>query len=236
MTDANNSDSVAVRWAGIGVAVSGFLLVVTIGLYGGVLGGATPSEPNLAVTIADQANHLASNWGLAAAIWVTEVGLFVVLATSAVVMVTESCGGAALFPKRAAWASVSVGAILQAGMYSFMLGGYPAAMSAVQTTPALFASLNGSAFFLFYLGNAAIFLGFAGLYLTEGSLGEVVSRRVGWIGSTTCVLGMILLVTVATGRISIVVAAPFALLAHLFIGYFGVALYRLAGDTAQSAT
>ncbi len=111
-------------------------------------------------------------------------------------------------------------------MYAFMLGGYRSAASVFDAEPGLFAVLNGIATFLFNVGSAVVFLGFAGAFGTEATPGGVLSRRLAVVGVALCLisaafaLGML----VRIGTLS--AAAPLGLAVFLLAAYLGFAIWR----------
>jgi hypothetical protein len=219
-------DPTSIRWAGAGVAISALVLLVTIPLYGAVFGTVPASDPDIGVSTVDRAQHLLENWTPLSLIWVAEVMAYLLMAVASLVLVTELKGGMSWFPRRAAWSSIGVGAVLQVAMYAFMLGGYPQSMLVAESNPALLETMNEAALFLFYTSNATILMGFGAAFGAEATSALTVSRRVGWLGSFVCFGGMLLILGVAGGRISIVAAAPFALVAHGMMIYLGVGLAR----------
>jgi hypothetical protein len=227
-----NQDAATVRWAGAGLAVSGITLLGTITVYGAVFSSIAATDPDVGVTVADKADHLIRNWGTLTALWVAEVTAYVLMAVSALVLVSESEGGVRWLPRRAAWAAIAVGAILQTAMYAFMLGGYQAAVEVADSMPALLQTFNDAAHFLFNASNAAILIGFGGAYASEAGSEVILSRRLGWIGSSVCFAGFVLLLAVAAQIISLVAVIPFALGAHVLMAYLGVRLYRTAKSAA----
>jgi hypothetical protein len=230
LVDRTSKTGVSTRWAGMAIAVSGFTLLITISLYGAVYGSVSAADPAVGVTSMDRADHLVENWGPLSKIWIAEVVAFLLMAVGAMVLAGKTYLGWALWPRQAAWAAVAAGAILQVVMYAFMLGGYAAAIPAAPEVPALLDAMNRSAVVLFNISNAAILLGFGAAFLSEAMDGEVLSRGVGWAGGLICWAGMGLLLLVVAGHLSLVAAAPFALVAHLFMVYFG---YRLARFTTK---
>jgi hypothetical protein len=219
-------DPISIRWAGAGIAISALILLFTITLYGAVFGAVTASDPVIGVSSVDRAQHLLENWRPLSLIWVAEVMAYLLMTVSSLVLVTEQKGGLPWFPRRAAWSLIGVGAVLQVAMYAFMLGGYPKSMLVAESNPGLLATMNEAALFLFFTSNAAILTGFGAAFGAEVTSELTVSRRVGWVGSFVCFGGALLILGVAGGRVSIVAAAPFALVAHGMMIYLGVGLAR----------
>lgn len=218
------------RWAGTAIALSGCTLLITISLYGALYGTVSPADPVTGVTSVDRANHLLESWGPLSRIWIAEVVAYLLMATGAMVLMGKTDRGWAAWPRQAAWAAVAAGALLQMVMYAFMLGGYVAAIPAAQEAPALLDAMNRAARVLFNISNAAVLFGFGAAFVSEAIDGDVLSRGVGWTGGAICWAGMGLLLLVVAGHLSLVAAAPFALIAHGFMAYFG---FRLARFTAK---
>jgi hypothetical protein len=228
-------DPISIRWAGAGIAISAFVLLVTITLYGAVFGAVPASDPDIGVSTVDRAQHLLENWTPLSVIWVSEVMAYLLMTVASLVLVPEVKGGMPWFPRRAAWSLIGAGAVLQVAMYAFMLGGYPRSMLVAESNPALLATMNEAALFLFYTSNAAILMGFGAAFGAEVTSAATVSGRVGRVGSFVCFGGVLLILGVAGGRISIVAAAPFALVAHVMMIYLGVGLAR-ASDLVDKVT
>jgi len=123
-----------------------------------------------------------------------------------------------------AWATVSVGAVLLALMYSIMLGGYPAAASSEAL--ALFDALNGIATFLFHVGNVVVGFGLAGAFLTEAAPEGVVPRWIALIGATLFLISAIAALGLLAGVGSLENVAPLALVGFLLAAYLGFSIWR----------
>ena len=209
------------RYAGFAIAVTGLTLVVNITLYATFFGSVPAADEAVGPTPAERAAHLTENWKALSALWFVEVGLYLALAASALVLVSGSKGGIGWCPRRAAWSAVAVGAAIQVAMYAFMLGGYAAAVPVVATEPGLLDAMYRSALVLFFAGNVAMFFGFGAAYASEVKHPSVLTHRIAWVGSIVCIGVALLMLTVAATDIPFVAAAPPALVAHVLIAYLG---------------
>lgn len=217
-----------VRWAGAALAVAAIIFIVTANLYGLVLGPPRPNSPSAGLTAADRVHHIGENWGLASSLWIAESLAFVVMALSALSLLSRSEGGAPWLPRRAAWAAVAVGVLLQASMCAFMLGGYPAAIAAVGSVPSLFRAFNEAAYFLFYLSNATLLFGLSGVFLAEAGPSGVLPSWIGRAGAVCAAVGLILLVVVMSGIGSLFLVLPVVLLVFGLTAYLGFRIARAA--------
>ncbi|HUF29413.1 MAG TPA: hypothetical protein VMM77_02030 [Gemmatimonadaceae bacterium] len=148
------------------------------------------------------------------------------MAVAAFVLQNRARGGRAWLPSRVAWIAVGVGALVQSLMYAFILGGYPAAAAAYDASPALFAALQGAATFLFYLGNAAVYLGLGGVFLAETSSGGVLPRWVAILGAAACFVVAIFSAGLLAGVGEMMFAAPGALLGFLLTIHLGLSIWK----------
>jgi len=212
------------RWAGFAVVLANLVLVVNITVFAAFFGNVPASDPIGGPTPVERAAHLIQHWGALSTLWVIEVAVYIVLAVGALLLAMKSKGGIALLPRAAAWSAVSIGAILQAAMYAFMLGGYVAAMPVVQNEPGLLDAMYRSALVLFYAGNAAIFVGCGSAFAPEIYPAGIMDRRAAALGAFVCFGAAGLLLAVALAGLPFVMAAPLALLAHVLIAYLGLRL------------
>ncbi len=209
------------RFAGFAIAIAVLTLVVNITLFATFFGSVPAADEAVGPTPVERAAHLTEHWKALSALWFVEVGVYVVLAVSALVLVSESKGGIGWCPRRAAWSAVAVGATIQVAMYAFMLGGYAAAVSVVATEPGLLDAMYRSALVLFYAGNVAILFGFGAAYASEVKHARVIKHRMAWVGSIVCIGVALLIIGVSATDVPFVAAAPPALVAHVLMAYLG---------------
>ena len=215
-------EGTSTRWAGIAIAFANAVLVVNISVFAAFFGNVPAADPTGGPTAVERAAHLTQHWGALSTLWVIEVAVYTVFAVAALVLAVRSEGGSALLPRAAAWSAASVGAVLQVAMYSFMLGGYPAAIPVAVTEPGLIDAMYRSALVLFFAGNAAIFVGCGAVYGSEVRAADIMGPRAAGLGALVCFAAAVLLLAVAIAGIPFVVAAPPALLAHALIVYLGL--------------
>lgn len=225
------ANDAVVPWAGAGLALSAAVLMVTIALYAWVFGAAEATDRSMGVTTLDQARHLEANWSGLSATWGVEAAAFLLMAVVAIPLVGRTGGGVRWCPRPGAWALVGTGAILQASMYAFMLGGYPAGMAVADTAPALLEAVKGSAVFLFNLSNLALSLGIIAIYAAEAREGVLMTKRVGWIGLGLYVLAVLVAGALA-GLSGLATAAPFGILAQAPVVFIGLRLRRWQPSTS----
>ena len=214
------------RYAGFAIATAALTLVVNITIFATFFGSVPAADETVGPTAVERAAHLTEHWRALSVMWFVEVGVYVVLATSALVLVRESKGGISWCPRRVAWAAVTVGATIQIPMYAFMLGGYAAAIPAVATEPGLLDAMYRPALVLFYAGNVAILSGFGAAYASEVKHARVLKRHIAWVGSIVCIGAAVLILAVAATDVPFVTAAPPALAAHVLMAYLGVRIGR----------
>ncbi len=210
------------RFAGFAIAITSLTLVINITLFATLFGKVPAADQAAGPTPVERAAHLTEHWGALSALWFVEVGLYVVLAMSALVLVSQSKGGVSWCPRRVAWSAVAVGAAVQVAMYAFMLGGYAAAIPVVATEPGLLDAMYRSALVLFFAGNVAMFFGFGSAFASEVTHARVLQHRVAWVGSVVCIGTAALILGVAATDVPFVAAAPAALVAHILMAYFGL--------------
>ncbi len=209
------------RFAGFAIAVTALTLVVNISLFAAFFGRVPAADEAGGPTPVERAEHLTENWSALSTLWFIEVGVYLVLAVSALALVTETRGGVSWCPRRIAWSAVALGAIIQVAMYAYMLGGYAAAISVVAAEPGLVDAMYRSALVLFFAGNVAMFFGFGAVFASEIKHARLLNRRVAWVGSIVCVGVAVLMLAVVVTGVPFVVAAPPALVAHFFLAYLG---------------
>ncbi len=227
MQDHDNST----RFAGFAIAIVALTLVVNITIFATFFGKVPAADEAVGPTPVERAAHLTEHWGALSTLWFVEVGLYLLLAMSALVLVSDTRGGVRWCPRRVAWSAVAVGAATQVAMYAFMLGGYAAAVAVVATEPGLLDAQYRSALILFYAGNVAMFLGFGAAFASEVQDTGAMNHRMAWVGSIVCIGVALLILIVSATDIPFIAAAPPALLAHFFMAYLG---YRI-GKTAAVA-
>lgn len=219
-------DRDAICWAGAALAVCAFTFTITIVLYVVSFGQPVGSGPEGEVTPGDSAAHVLAQWALISKVWLVEAVAWVLMAVAGFTLQIRPSSGPSWLPPRVAWLFVGVGAVVQALMYSFMLGGYPAAATGYEEAPALFVALRGAATFLFYLGNAAVYFGLSGAFLAETSPGGVVARWVALSGAVVCFVVGALIIGLLVGVGEMMFAAPGALLGFVLTIYLGVSIWR----------
>ncbi len=214
----------ATRYAGFAIATVFIILVVNISLFATFFGNVPAADDAVGPTPVERAAHLAEHWTALSTLWFVEVGVYVVLAMSALVLASESKGGVIWCPRRAAWSAVAVGSTIQVAMYAFMLGGYAAAIPVAETEPGLLDAMYRSALVLFYAGNVAIFLGFGAAYASEAKSAGVLNHRIAFVSCIVCIGVALLMLVVAATEVPFVAAAPPLLLPMSWSHISGFAL------------
>lgn len=214
------------RWGGcalgIGAAIYGLAIIAYVLLYG----QPEATNPDGIVTLNDRVRHLEANWNIAEAMWWFETVAVLLLAFAGLVLQHQECSQHDKVPPRIAWLTVAIGSIFLFMMYPLMLGGYPEAIGFFENEPGLMAVLNSVAFFIFYVGNAVLFLGL-GMAFTLGSTATGGIRP--WVTRTGAVLCLVGLAGVIGGLFGIgamTVLAPFGVLATLLASYLGYSIWR----------
>jgi hypothetical protein len=118
-------------------------------------------------------------------------------------------------------------------MYPLMLGGYPEAIGVFENEPGLMAVLNSVAFFIFYVGNAVLFLGL-GMAFTLGSTTTGGMRS--WVtttGAVLCLVGLVGMIGGLFGIGAMMVLAPFGVIATLLSSYLGYSIWRAGARPDQ---
>jgi hypothetical protein len=221
------------RWGGcalgIGAAIYGLAIVAYVLLYG----QPDATNPDGIVTLNDRVRHLEANWNIAEAIWWFEIVAILLLAFGSFILQHQECDQHDKVPPRIAWLTVAIGSIFLFMMYPLMLGGYPEAMGFFENEPGLMAVLNSVAFFIFYVGNAVLFLGL-GLAFTLGSTATGGMRS--WVtttGAVLCLVGLVGMIGGLLGVSVMTVLAPFGLIATLLSSYLGYSIWRAGARPGQ---
>lgn len=210
------------RFAGACVALASAVLVVTIATYLMLMGGAEGSGPGGAVTVDDAARHVIENAPFLKVYWLTEAAALSLLAISGFVL--QSRQRSKVVPTGWFWTAFGVGAAVNLVMYGYTLGVYPEAAAAVQAHPALLQTARDASYFLFFLANALMMLGLAGVYLGEALADEPVLPR--WLAlagagfSAVALLGAIGGLIVGASVMGM--AGPVALVSTLINIVFGL--------------
>lgn len=223
-TPARAAPAPAIRWAGAVLAAASLALIACFLLYITAYGAPTGTGAGGAVTIQDRAGHVLSRWSVVSWIWLAEALAWVGLGVAGFTLQRRERAGPGWLPGSAAWVILGVGALIQSIMYAFMLGGYPAAAGAAGQVPALLEAFNGAAMFLFGLGNMVVFLGQAGVLLSEARPGGVIARPVALAGGVVCLIEVLLFAGVLLGVVGMMAAGPGALLATIVMVYLGIAI------------
>lgn len=215
-----------VRWGGMALALSALTFVVTIVLYAAVYGQPTGTGEGGDVTLQDAATHLVDRWWFISKVWMVEAVGMVVLAIGAFALQRRTVPGAKWFPARVAWSAVGIGALLQAVMYAFMLGGYPEATAEPEGSLGLYAVMRGGATFLFYLGNAALYFGLGGVFFSETSPAGLLPRWLAYVGAAFAFVTALLMIGLIAGVGDMLLAAPGAMVGFLLAAYLGILIWR----------
>lgn len=215
-----------VRWGGALLALTAATFIVTIFLYAVVYGQPEPTGAEGEVTLQDRATHLSDRWWFISKVWIAESIAMMLLTVTGLALLTRAAPTLSWVPVRLAWGAVALGALLQTVMYTFMLGGYPSAIEDTDGSLALYGTLRDSASFLFYLGNAALYLGLAGVFLSEVSPQGVLPKWLGIGVAVVCLLTTFLMVGLIAGVGDMMLAAPGALIGYLAAVYLGLAIWR----------
>lgn len=214
------------RWGGgalgVGAAVYGLAIIAYVVLYG------QPEAMNIdgIVTLDDRVRHLEANWKIAEAMWWFETVAVLLLGFAGFMLQHQKCNHQNIVPPRSAWLTVSIGSIFLFMMYPLMLAGYPEAIGYFEDEPGLMAVLNSVAFFVFYVGNAVLFLGL-GMAFTLGSTSTGGMRS--WLtktGSVLCLVGLVGMIGGLFGIGAMTVLAPFGVMATLLASYLGYSIWR----------
>ncbi len=214
------------RWGGsalgMGAAIYGLAIVAYVLLYG----QPDATIPGGIVTLDDRVNHLEANWKIAEAMWWFETVAVLLLAFAGFTLQHQECKQHDKVPPRIAWLTVAIGSVFLFMMYPLMLGGYPEAIGFFDSEPGLMAVLNSVAIFIFYVGNAVLFLGL-GMAFTLGSTTTGGMRS--WVtttGAVLCLVGLVGMIGGLFGVGAMIVLAPFGLLATLLASYLGYSIWR----------
>lgn len=186
----------------------------------------TDTGPGGIVTVEDTARHILANADVLQTYWLIESAALSLTAISAFTL--QSRQRSTVVPTGWFWTAVGLGAALNLVMYVYTVGVYPAAASVAETQPALLQSARGASFFLFFLANAVMMLGLAGVFL-----GELLdTRRV--LGRWLCLAGALFSAASFAGAILGLTAGPFvmgivgpiALVATLLAALLGIGIAR----------
>lgn len=214
------------RWGGAALGIGSVMVAAAIVAYIVIYGQPTASDPALGVTLADRVSHLRANWDFARLMWSIEIiGAVLMLVAGTILQHQTSTTDDGISPK-VAWPCVAVGAGLLFPLYPLMLAGYPEAARLFSSEPGLMAVLNDLAWFLFYFGTTALFLGLA-LAFALGS--DANGGLPGWLRKSGVMLGLIGAIGSASGLFGLsmmMVLSPFGLLANLLAGYLGFSIWR----------
>jgi hypothetical protein len=189
-----------------------------------------------AVTLEDRVSHFQTRWRLAVVLWLVEMVAALLIAIAGFVLHNRLTTSRSWLSPRLAWTTVGVGAMLLLLMYAFMLGGYPSAATVFDAEPGLFAVLNGIATFLFNVGNAVVFLGFAGAFATEATPQGVVAKGLAAFGVAVCLLSTVVAIGMLIGIGTLSAAAPLGLVVFLLTAYLGFAIWRYSERTELKST
>ena len=221
------------RWGGgalgIGAAIYGFAIVAYVLLYG----QPDAANPDGIVTLSDRVRHLEANWNIAEAMWWFETVAVLLLAFGSFILQHQACDQHNKVPPRIAWLTVAIGSIFLFMMYPLMLGGYPEAIGFFENEPGLMAVLNSVAFFIFYVGNAVLFLGL-GMAFTLGSTTTGGMRS--WVtttGAVLCLVGLVGMIGGLFGIGAMMVLAPFGVIATILSSYLGYSIWRAGARPDQ---
>lgn len=210
------------RFAGACIALASAILVVTIATYLMLLGGAEGSGPGGAVTVDDAARHIIENATFLKIYWLTEAAALSLLAISGLAL--QSRQRSTVVPTGWFWTAFGVGAAVNLVMYGYTLGVYPEAAAAVQGHPALLQAARDASYFHFFLANALMMLGLAGVYLGEALSDERVLPR--WLALTGAAISAAALLGAIAGLIvgiSVMgIVGPVALVSTLINVVFGL--------------
>ncbi len=232
----HDSQSEMSRAGGAMLAAGTLCYAVTVVAYVVLYGQPDGTGAGGAVTLADRVSHLQARWRLAQVLWLVEMVAALLIAIAGFVLHNRQSTARSSLSPGLAWTTVGVGAMLLSLMYAFMLGGYRGAATAYDTEPGLFAALNGIATFLFNVGNAIVFLGFAGAFATEATSTGVVSRGLASAGVAFCLLSALVALGMLMGIGVLSAAAPLGLVVFLLTSYLGFALWRRGKQTAAKRT
>jgi len=221
------------RWGGgalgIGAAIYGLAIVAYVLLYG----QPDAANPDGIVTLSDRVRHLEANWNIAEAMWWFETVAVLLLAFGSFILQHQACDQHNKVPPRIAWLTVAIGSIFLFMMYPLMLGGYPEAIGFFENEPGLMAVLNSVAFFIFYVGNAVLFLGL-GMAFTLGSTTTGGMRS--WVtttGAVLCLVGLVGMIGGLFGIGAMMVLAPFGVIATILSSYLGYSIWRAGARPDQ---
>lgn len=222
-------DTGAMRWAGVGLALSSGIALVTSFLFGSTYGAWAASDPALEITIIGWAEELLDDALSRGWAWSIEMSAIAAFAVASVVLMTGAEGGVRVLPRRAAWASLATGGILHAVALSVMLGSYPAAAREAQANPVLLEAATGIVSVLTTASTILVLAGLAALLGAEARVGGLVSRQLGWIGVAICLIGTALVLAGSLGVAPRLAAVPLLLLSRLLLVIVGFRLGRGAG-------
>jgi hypothetical protein len=210
------------RFAGACIALGSAVLVITIGIYMTLIGGAEGTGPQGSVTVIDAARHITARASFLKTYWLIEAAALSLLAISGFVL--QSRQRSTIIPTGWFWTAFGVGAAVNLLMYGYTLGVYPEAAAAVESHPALLPSARDASYFLFFFANALMMLGLAGAFLGEGlSDQRVLPQWLAYAGaalSTLSFLGAIAGLLVGASVMSVI--GPVALLTTLVAAAFGL--------------
>ena len=214
------------RWGGSALGVGAAIYSLAIVAYVLIYGQPEATNPDGVVTLSDRVRHLEANWNIAEAMWWFETIAVLLLAFAGFILQHQECNRHDKVPPRIAWLVVAIGSIFLFMMYPLMLRGYPEAIGFFENEPGIMAVLNGVAFFIFYVGNAALFLGL-GMAFTLGPTSTGGMRS--WVTTTgvvLCLTGLLGMIGGILGFGAMMVLAPFGVLATLLASYLGYSIWR----------
>lgn len=223
----DHSSSTASRWGGAFLALGSLTYTIAVVLFVLVYGRPDGTGPDGEATLSDRVAHYQGRQQVAHMMWFVETLAAVLIAVAGFILLHRVPAVKTWLPSRVGWATVGVGAVLLSLMYPFMLGGYPAAAAAASNEGlGLFDALNNIATFLFHIGNAVVFSGFAGAFLSEAAPGGVIARGLALGGMTVCLLGTVTASAMIAGVGAMAFAAPLGFIGFLLAAYLGVAIWR----------
>jgi hypothetical protein len=228
----HDSQSEVSRAGGAVLALGTLCYAVAVVAYVVLYGQPDGTGAGGVVTLEDRVFHFQARWRLARALWLVEMVAALLIAIAGVVLHNRQSTFRSWLSPRLAWTTVGVGGVLLSLMYAFMLGGYPNAATVFDTEPGLFAVLNGIATFLFNVGNAVVFLGFAGAFATEVAPAGVLPKGLAAAGVAFCLLGSVVALGMLMGIGALSAAAPLGLLVFMLTAYLGFAIWR-RGERAE---
>lgn len=210
-------------WGGGALAVGAALYAISILLYLLLYGQADASTASGEPSLADRVAHLEQHWVIARTVWSMEFAGLLTMAYAGLVLRDRSARS--VHPDRLVWPVLTVGCVVTLLMYPLMLAGYPEAVRAFAREPAIMATLDSIATFIFETGNLVIFAGLAGAFAVSGQ-SHTIGRSVAVAGTVLASAGAV----AATGMIFDVALlealAPAGILSVLLAAYLGLAIVR----------